>query len=335
MNFSELEKYDSQKMFEVYDKWPRIAQESFESEQNEINFDNINHIVFAGMGGSGAIGDVLKAILSKSKIHVNVVKGYTLPKTVDSNSLVISTSASGNTVETLTVLNSAKKLGCKTMSFSSGGNMEKYCKNNNLGFQKVAFYNSPRASFVSYLFSMLKTLEKILQLKISDVRESISYLEKLKENISSKNLTSSNPAINLAEWITGIPLIYYPYGLQAAAIRFKNSLQENSKIHAMSEDAIEACHNGIVAWEKSSNVQPILLQGNDDYFKTKERWKILKDYFKENEINFWEINSVEGSILSKLVNMVYLLDYSSIYKGIMIRTDPTPVNAIDFIKKRL
>jgi len=52
-----------------------------------------------------------------------------------------------------------------------------------------------------------------------------------------------------------IPLIYYPYGLQAAAIRFKNSLQENSKIHVISEDVIETCHNGIVSWESKSNVK--------------------------------------------------------------------------------
>ncbi len=335
LDISILEKYDTQKMHVFYDRWPEIARKSFESNQDSVNFDGINHIVFAGMGGSGAIGDIFASILSKSRIHVNVVKGYTLPKTVDSNSLVISTSISGNTAETLTALNSAKELGCKTISFSSGGSMEEFCKKNNLEFRKISFYHSPRASFVSFLFSMLKTLQNVLQLKVSDVKECITYLENLKEDISSENLTNRNPAIKFAEWFTGIPLIYYPYGLQAAAIRFKNSLQENSKIHAISEDVIETCHNGIVSWEKPSNVQPILLQGKDDYIKTKERWKILKEYFEENEIDFWEIYSVDGSILSKLVNMIYFLDYSSIYKAIISKTDPSPVKSIDFVKKRL
>ncbi|MCH6586118.1 MAG: glucose-6-phosphate isomerase, partial [Thaumarchaeota archaeon] len=76
-------------MYKVYDRWPEIARESFESDQDSVNFDGINHIVFAGMGGSGAIGDMFASILSKTKIHVNVVKGYLLPKTVDSNTLVV------------------------------------------------------------------------------------------------------------------------------------------------------------------------------------------------------------------------------------------------------
>src|SRR3989344_8243007 len=76
LDLSTIKKYDSQKMYKVYDKWPEIARESFESNQESIDFDNIDHIVFAGMGGSGAIGDLFSAILSKTKIHVTVVKGY-------------------------------------------------------------------------------------------------------------------------------------------------------------------------------------------------------------------------------------------------------------------
>ena len=75
LDISTIEKYDLQKIYKVYDKWPEIARESFESNQEPVDFDDIDHIVFAGMGGSGAIGDIFSAILSKTKIHVNVVKG--------------------------------------------------------------------------------------------------------------------------------------------------------------------------------------------------------------------------------------------------------------------
>ena len=128
---------------------------------------------------------------------------------------------------------------------------------------------------------------------------------------------------------------YYPFGLQAVAIRFKNSLQENAKFHVLAEDVIEACHNGIVSWEKSSNVQPILLQGSDDHIKTKERWTILKEYFKQNNIDFREVFSVNGNILTKLVNLIYVLDYSSVYKAIIREIDPTPIKSIDFVKSKL
>ena len=110
MDIATLEKYDSQKMYKIYDKWPNIAQQSFETVQESIYFENIDHIVFVGMGGSGAIGDLFSSILSKSDVHISLIKGYLLPKTVDNNTLVIVTSVSGNTDESLTVLNSAKTI---------------------------------------------------------------------------------------------------------------------------------------------------------------------------------------------------------------------------------
>jgi glucose/mannose-6-phosphate isomerase len=82
-------------------------------------------------------------------------------------------------------------------------------------------------------------------------------------------------------------------------------------------------------------VNPILIQGKDDYIKTKERWIIIKEYFNENKIKYIEINSIEGNILSKLINLIYILDYSSIYKAILMKTDPTPVKTINFIKSKL
>ena len=160
-------------------------------------------------------------------------------------------------------------------------------------------------------------------------------MEKLKQDICSTNLNKNNPSLNLAEWITGIPIIYYPFGLQSSAIRFKNSLQENAKMHASIEDVIEFCHNGIVAWERQSNHQPILLQGVDDYIKTKERWKELEQFFLENKIEFWKIMSVSGSILTKIINFIYLLDFSTIYKAVLIETDPSPVKSIEYIKKKI
>ena len=329
-----IEKYDVQKMYKIYDKWPKIARESFESIQEPIDFDCIDHIVFAGMGGSGAVGDIFSSILSKTKIHVNVVKGYLLPTTVDSNTLVITVSVSGNTVETLTILDSAYKRKSKIIAFSSGGKMLEYCTKNKIEHRLIPEYHSPRASFTSYLYTMLKVLYSVLKIKKQDILESIIELENLNKKISSSNLTKDNPSLNLAEWIMGIPMIYYPFGLQSVAIRFKNSLQENAKTHAITEDVVEACHNGIVSWEGKSNVKPILLQGVDDYIKTKERWKILKEYFKENNIDFHEVFSNKGSILTKIINLIYFFDYTSVYLAILTKIDPSPVRSIDYIKKR-
>ena len=335
MNISLLEKYDSQKIHEIYDDWPNLAKKAYTSDLEPANFENIDHIVFAGMGGSGAIGDLFASILSKTNIHVSVVKGYLLPKTVDENTLVVTTSVSGNTAETLTVLESAQKLDCQIIAFCSGGKMERFCIDNEINFRIIPLIHSPRASFVTYVYSILNVLHNILPIDENDILSSIDSLFVMHKQISSNNLTDSNSAINLANWITGIPLIYYPHGLQSAAMRLKSALQENSKIHAIAEDVIEACHNGIVAWETSSIVQPILLRGSDDYIKTKERYSIIEQYFTENNIDFKTINSVDGNILTKLISLIYLFDYTSIYSAVSTQTDPSPVVSINYIKNKM
>jgi glucose/mannose-6-phosphate isomerase len=335
LDISLLEKYDSQKMYKIYDDWPNLAKKAYASNLEPANFENIDHFVFVGMGGSGAIGDLFASILSKTNIHVTLVKGYLLPKTVDENTLVITTSVSGNTLETLAVLESAQKLNCQIIAFCSGGKMKQFCIDNALNFRIIDLIHSPRSSFVTYVYSILNILHKILPINDDDILSSIDSLFTLHKQISSNNLTDSNTAINLANWISGIPLIYYPYGLQSAAIRLKSALQENSKIHAIAEDVVESCHNGIVAWETPSTVQPILLRGTDDYIKTKKQFSIIEQFFSDQNIDFKVINSTGGNILTKIISLIYLFDYSSIYKAILSKTDPSPVEPIDFIKQKL
>ena len=330
-----IEKFDLDKIHKVYDIWPQIAREQYEREVDVMDYGKISHVVFAGMGGSGAIGDIFSSILSKTPTHIDIIKGYQLPKTVNSESLVVTTSISGNTEETLSVLSEAVKLKSKIIAFSNGGKMEKVCLENGINYRKIPMKHSPRASFPIFLFSMLHTLESILPIEKNEILDSLTELEKLGKRISSNNLSEENESLSLAEWISNIPLIYYPEGLKSAATRFKNSLQENSKMHAITENVIEACHNGIVSWDTPSDIKPILIQGKDDHFKTKERWEILKTFFKTRDIQYREIQSIQGGILSKLINLIYLLDYATIYRSILSGIDPTPVEPIDFVKEKL
>ena len=335
LTIENLKDIDSQSMYEIYDKWSDRAKESYKNLLPKIDLKNIDHVVFAGMGGSGAIGDVFASILSKMDIHVTVVKGYLLPKTVNENTLVVCTSISGNTDETLTVLQNSKKSDAKFVGLSSGGLMEDYCEKNSVDYYKIEKEHSPRASFIGFLYSALNILEPIIPISKNEIGESIISLSHTKKEIDSNNLNERNSSLELASWIKSIPIIYYPWGLQSAAIRFKNSMQENAKKHVLFEDIIEACHNGIVSWETPSNIQPILLQGKDDHVKTQDRWNIVKEFFQERQIDCKEIFSVDGSILTKLVCLIYSLDMTSIYNAIISKIDPSPVNSIDFVKKRL
>ena len=126
MNIQEIQKFDPQNMHETYDKWPMYAKDAFKKEFSKIQFQDIDHVVLAGMGGSGAIGDIISAVLSREDIHVSVVKGYQLPNTTDENTLVVCTSVSGNTVETISILEQVKENNLKSISFSSGGEILRY-----------------------------------------------------------------------------------------------------------------------------------------------------------------------------------------------------------------
>jgi len=137
MNLMDLDKIDSRKMYQTYDRWPEIAEQSYRQEFSKPEFKNIDHVIFTGMGGSGTIGDVISSILSKTDIHVSVVKGYLLPKTVDANTLIVTTSISGNTKETLTILNHSLKTNAKIIALSSGGKMQEFSEKNKIPFFKM------------------------------------------------------------------------------------------------------------------------------------------------------------------------------------------------------
>ena len=334
-----LDRVDAMGMHLIYDRWPQIARESYESDAGTppVTHDGpITHVVFAGMGGSGAIGDLFSAVLSKTGTHVTVTKGYALPRTANGETLVVATSISGNTPETLAILDSARRTGANVAAVSSGGRMEEFCRQNGLRHIRISQTHSPRASLVGAVFTMLRALEDVLPLHRRDISEAVGRLEEVGGRISSANLDGSdNVAQNVAERLGPIPLIYYPFGLQAAATRFKNGLQENAKMHAIAEDVVEACHNGIVAWERPSGASPVMITGSDDHPKTRERWDILREYFASRGIAHTEMQSGTGGILAKIVGLVYWADYASIYRAVMDGIDPSPIRSIEFVKDRL
>ena len=343
-----LARCDASRIRAAYDVWPEDAARENGAEGPEPvdlrTCGQTRHFVFAGMGGSGTVGDAMAAVLSKAGVHVDVAKGYVLPRTATRDTVVVATSVSGGTEESLAVLDEAGRRGCLAVGFSSGGGrMERLCADRGMPHRRIEARHSPRASFAAFLYGMLRALGPVLPAGAAKcVPDSISHMSALRDGIGSQNLDAgSNPSLALAEWLSGVPIVYYPAGLQAAAIRFKNSLQENAKMHAMAEDVIEACHNGIVPWwgggkgGGGGGGRPVMVRGRDDHAKTRQRWGILESMLRERGIEFRTVDSVGGDILSKVANLVYLLDYATIYRAALSGIDPTPIAAIDYVKGRL
>lgn len=337
-----LARCDASGIRAVYDEWPEAAAKEGGPEGPEPvdlqTCGQTRHFVFAGMGGSGAVGDAMAAVLSKAGVHVDVAKGYVLPRVASRDTVVVATSVSGNTEEALAVLDEAGRRGCLAVGFSGGGRMERLCADRGMPHRRIEARHSPRASFAPFLYGMIRALGPVLPEGAAGcVPDSISQMSALRDRIRSSNLdAASNPALALAEWLSGVPIVYYPAGLRAAAVRFKNSLQENAKMHAMAEDVIEACHNGVVPWwgssEGGAGGRPVMVRGRDDHAKTRQRWGILESMFRDRGIEFRTVDSVGGDILSKVANLVYLLDYATIYRAALSGVDPTPIAAIDYVK---
>ena len=105
-----INEIDADRICDAYNKWPEIAKDCFENNSQKIDLKEIRNVIFVGMGGSGTVGDVISSIFSRTNIHVSVVKGYVLPKTVDKNTLIVIISVSGDTDESVTVLKNASVL---------------------------------------------------------------------------------------------------------------------------------------------------------------------------------------------------------------------------------
>lgn len=319
----------AQEMIDVYKSWPEYAEESFNSSKKmDVKFDNI---IVSGMGGSGIIGNVLSYL---TESYISVSKGYFLPKNITKNTLVICNSASGNTLETLTLLKTAHEMGCKIVAFSSGGKIEKYCNKNKILYEKYKMVNSPRSSLVFSLYTILGSLYESIGLERKHIVKSIENLKKTKDQIFSTDV-KNNPSSNLAEFISGIPICYYSPKLLPAALRFKNDFQENCKKHAMIEEIAESCHNSINAWEQPSDINPILFRKDDDHILIKKQFDVVKEYLDSKKVQYLEIFTPKGDLLNALISPMYYMGYATILRAIRDGVDPTDIPAIRFIKARL
>ncbi|MCH9657936.1 glucose-6-phosphate isomerase [archaeon] len=319
---------ETQVMVDVYENWPEYAQESYDNAKPiSVKFEKV---IFCGMGGSGLVFDILSSLISDKQVVIN--KGYVLPKDI-SNSLMIFNSASGDTIETITAIESALESKNKIIAFSSGGKLEEFCKKNNITHIKYDLKSSPRASLPVSLYTILGTLSDSFGIEKSIIIKSIQSLRDTKKKIFGS--LDSNPAIDLAEFIKDGAVCYYSPELFPVALRFSQDFQENCKKFATQGDVVESCHNFINSWENLTNFSPILLRGQPENEYIKKRFEVWIEYFETREISYRELYSVEGDLLTQFMTLMYEMGMSTIYHAVQNDIDPTLLEAIDFVKARV
>ncbi|MEM3437812.1 MAG: bifunctional phosphoglucose/phosphomannose isomerase [Nitrososphaerales archaeon] len=337
----EIKKVDKSGLYKIYEDWPDLCKKAYETEVNIPDTSNVEKIIYAGMGGSATPGDILQDWLKdKIKIPFYVVKDYHLPKFAGKDTLVIAVSCSGNTEEILSIVHESLKFDCKITAISSGGLLEKISLKNNIPYNKIPFTLLSRASFPQIFYVSTKIIasfgfikgfeDQILKsiITVNDLSKRISIESPIEKNLSKKI------AIQLYD---SLPLIYGSNLNRAVAIRFKNVLNENAKMHAIVDVIPELCHNEIVAWEgiKNKPLKPVLLRYKGEPPEVKVRFEILKELIKDAGFNVFEVWSRGNDCLSKIISLLYMLDFSSLYMAVLRGFDPSPTVNIEKMKNEL
>lgn len=322
---------DKNKVYSVYEDWPRFASDAVKSI--DANIEEPSMLVLAGMGGSGTTADIIYDILYDQKIPLYVIKGYNLPSFIDPNALVITISSSGNTEETVSVFAEAHNKGLDIIGISSGGLLEEECKKHNYKHLKVKEHLAPRYSLPDLLFTTLSILSSIESLKAikNQMYNSIKVMEDIKDKISihSDDNISKELAYSLND---RIPVSYTSPYCKSIGTRFKNSLNENTKALAIAADIIEASHNEIVAWSKEKSFMPILIRDPRDSDKIKGRFEIFHNIIESYNNKVYQLPLFSNNTLANIIASIYVLDYTTIYLSVLKGIDPYPIEPIIKLK---
>jgi glucose/mannose-6-phosphate isomerase len=349
--FASTSRIDKSNLREVFDSWPSVAKTSWDESQPPQLERTYSSIVFVGMGGSGIVGDIIADLASEQESYrVDVLKDYHLPRYYTSDTLVMGLSSSGDTEETVSVLNEAAKKGFDICTFGSGGMLEKMSlSNNRIKFTKTRLLKVPRTSFPALFYPVLKFLVQNGFLKVSEdhVTDSINGLSRVHELVS-KPVVKQNKAFEIALEFSSkgaMPLIYSSRRTRGTGIRFRQSLNENAKLHAYNGVIPELCHNEIVAWDYAktakvkksfvSNAVPIALRLEDDPIEIRTRFQIIEEILRKAKSQFIQVPSIGTSYLSRIISMLYLLDYSTYFTAIIRGVDPILTPSIDLLKSEL
>ena len=297
----------------------------------ETEFSNI---VVTGLGGSGIGGSIVQNyVFDKLKIPFTVNKDYFLPAFVNKKTLVIVCSYSGNTEETLMAMHQAKKAKATIVCITSGGQVADFANKKHLDCILVPAGMPPR-SCIGY--SLVQILFVLAHFKLignqfeREIKTAIKFM-KAEENETQKK------ALAIAKKISGkLPVIYSASPFEGVAVRFRQQLNENSKLLCWNAVIPEMNHNELVGWrDDAQDKAVIILRTNDDFDRTQTRMEINKKVIKKYTSTIIEIYAEGKSYWEKVFYFVHLTDWISVMLADIRALDATEVRVIDFLKKSL
>ena len=343
-----MEKIDKDNMYGSIWDFPENIVEAIglgKSINLKNKYSDINKIIVAGMGGSAIGADVVYSLIGDEiKIPYIVIRGYNIPSWVDSSTLVICSSYSGNTEETLTSLNKCKLKNTKIIAFTSGGKLYDFVLKNNYCHVLIPSGFQPRVA-LGYSFTlMLLMFNKIKFIKDNIIKR---FQDNLIDLTKYSNIFSipknENLCYQIAEKIYNKnPIIYAEDGIFGIiGYRLKCQLTENSKILAFNNFIPEMNHNEIEAYTKDAKINNFIIIWIDDkgvHTRNKRRLDISKSILskkikKQIEIRL-DLNDVKSSLVKYLI-YINLMDWISYHTAILNNVDPSIIPNINELKKSL
>ncbi len=303
----------------------------------------VNKVVILGMGGSAIGGDLLSSLVSTdSRAIISVNRNYDLPKFVDADTLVIASSYSGMTEETLSSFAQALDTPARKIILTTGGRLKEIAEENAIPVFPISYKAQPRAALAHSFFPLLGICQNLgLVANLSqDVEETVRVLEEMSSTLAETSPSSGNRAKQIATDLHNHMAVIYGAGiLSPVAQRWKTQINENSKAWAFHETLPELNHNAVVGYEFPSGLARdafvVLLRSPLLHPRTLIRYDVVADVLNQAGIEHVVLDGTGDSALSQMMSQVLLGDWVSYYLGILNETDPTPVKVIDYLKKRL
>jgi glucose/mannose-6-phosphate isomerase len=298
-------------------------------------------IVILGMGGSAIAGDYLRALLSlESAVPVFNVRQYDLPPFVDERTLVIASSFSGDTEETLSAFERALATPARKLVITTGGRLLATARANGVPACTFAYAGEPRAAIGWGLMPLLAFAEKLglMQGVERDVDEAVAVLDACRDEGSADVPTARNPAKQLAVALhERLPVVYAAGPLVEVARRWKTQLNESAKMWAFYEEMPEAQHNAIVglglpAATARATAAVFLRSQTLEHPRIGLRYDFSRRLFADAGIEALEAKARGDSALAQMLSLTLLGDYAAAYLALLYVVDPTPTTVIDELK---
>lgn len=295
---------------------------------------SFSNIVISGLGGSGIGGKIVSQLLAEDcTVPITCVNDYVLPAFVNKHSLVVISSYSGDTEETIAAMHEALARGAEVACVTSGGKIGKLAADKGLNHIIIPGGNPPRSMLgysLTQLFYVLHYYGFVGRTFESQINAAITLLEAERDQILYEAKTIAQKIVHR------IPILYSEASYEGLAIRWRQQINENSKMLCWHHVFPEMNHNELVGWTGGDNrAAVIIIRNADDHKRSQLRMDICKKLMAEKCDTILEVWSKGNSRLERTLYLNHLGDHLSIALAELRGEDATAIPAIIFLKNEL